>query len=646
VLTRIAEAADPTRQDSPQQFTRSGNRAYFVTRVGPSGRQLWVTDGTPAGTRVVTEVTVPEPAPTPAVGIDNPTDVNGTLYFTTDLEGPGQELWATDGTAAGTRRIKTVNPSPSSNPFGPPGVARLRQLTAVGTKLYFAADDGAHGAELWVSDGTAAGTKLVRDINPGGGSAPTDLTALNGKVYFTADDGTANGRQLWVSDGTAAGTKLAATIAIDAPPGWSSPLPTYYSNATPPRGMVAAGGKLYLTGYDPTHGAQLWVSDGTQAGTTRLTSFGQLPPYMAQQGIGGLTAVGTKVYFLANDNTGRQLWVTDGTRAGTRVVKEFAGPNSPANPLQTGGSPSILAVVGDRLVFAANDPATGRELWVTDGTAAGTKLIRDFNPGPGRGVGGGDPYTPEPTAAAANGRLVLAAFEPTRGAEPWTVPVADFAPTSPPVSPPVSPPTTPVRAALVRAFAVTAAEGAAFTANLATVTLPDGPTYRVTVFWGNGRTSAGTLTRMTPTGSTYLIAAGHAYADPGHYAVMIRVTADFRTVLSIDTTAAVKDSRFYVGRVAQRLTVTSPFSGVVATIRDLNPRGGKASDYAATIDWGNGATGTGTIRQVSPGRFEVVGSTAFTTTGTRTVKVTVKSVATGVTAVADSIFIIDPLRGR
>ena len=382
------------------------------------------------------------------------------------------------------------------------------------------------------------------------------------------------------------------------------------------------------------------MSDGTQVGTTRLTGLGQFPPYMTP-GIGGLTAVGSKLYFSANDETGRQLWLTDGTKAGTKRVTSLGEAKSSENPFPTGGSSAVVAVVGDRVLFAADDAATGRELWVTDGTAAGTKLVRDFHPGAGNGLWGGDSYAPAPTAAVANGRLVLSAFEPTRGAEPWSVPLADFMPASPPPAPAPMPVG---RATLVRAFALTAAEGTLFTANLATVTLPEGPTYRVTVFWGNGRTAIGTLTRLTATGSAYTISASHTHADPGTYAVMIRVTADTRTVLSIDTTATVSDSRFYAGRVAHRLTVTNPFSGVVATIRDTNPKGGKASDYTATIDWGNGVTSAGVVRQVSPGRYEVMGGTTFTTVGTRTIKVTIRSVASGATAMAESIFIVDPLR--
>jgi ELWxxDGT repeat protein len=110
-------------------------------------------------------------------------------------------------------RVKDINPSTGS---------LVSDLTVFGAALYFSADDGVSGPELWKSDGTEAGTVRVKDINtaPGAGSAPNALTVFNGALYFSANDGV-TGRELWKTDGTDAGT----TQVKDLCPGSCSGLP-------------------------------------------------------------------------------------------------------------------------------------------------------------------------------------------------------------------------------------------------------------------------------------------------------------------------------------------------------------------------------------------------------------------------------------
>ncbi|MFC1583520.1 ELWxxDGT repeat protein [Candidatus Neomarinimicrobiota bacterium] len=129
-------------------------------------------------------------------------EINGFVYFAANDGTNGWELWRSDGTKLGTRMVKDINPWGSSNP---------RYLTEAGGTLFFQADDGIQGVELFSSDGTEFGTGMVMDIYPAQSSNPSHLFAMNGMLYFQANDGVAD-IELWRSDGTAKGTKMVREI--------------------------------------------------------------------------------------------------------------------------------------------------------------------------------------------------------------------------------------------------------------------------------------------------------------------------------------------------------------------------------------------------------------------------------------------------
>ena len=119
-------------------------------------------------------------------------------------------------------------------------------LTNVSGTLFFAADDGVHGKQLWESNGIAAGTVMVADISPAGkSSSPAYLTNVNGSLFFSANDGT-HGVELWQSNGTAAGTAL----VMDIRPGFSGSYPQQLTNIN---------GTLFFAAFDGVHGMEPWI---------------------------------------------------------------------------------------------------------------------------------------------------------------------------------------------------------------------------------------------------------------------------------------------------------------------------------------------------------------------------------------------------
>lgn len=258
------------------------------------------------------------------------------------------ELFVSDGTEEGTRELININPEGSSRPS---------QLTVVGDVVFFVADDSFSGRELWRTDGTTSGTRLVRDIRGGPlGSDPTELLAVGDRLIFQADDGF-SGPALWVSDGTEGGTQL----VYDFEPG--------------PRGsslgrMVTDGETVCLVAPGDLYGPQVWQSNGTRSGTLEVTQdFAEGPSEPLH-----LAMAGGLIYFTAsNEPYGRELWVSTGPRGEARLVRDIF-------PGETGSSIPWIYPVGDVVYFAADDGARGAELWRSDGTEEGTRLVADVAP--------------------------------------------------------------------------------------------------------------------------------------------------------------------------------------------------------------------------------------------------------------------------
>ncbi len=380
------------------QFIVAGSIAYFVADDGQAGFELWKTDGTAAGTVLVKDVWPGSTSSSPILG----EVLGGTLYFFAPDGSTGVELWKSDGTAAGTVLVKDIRPGASTGPQG--------NMTLAGSTLYFPAHDGTSGVELWKSDGTAAGTVLVKDTNPGTGhSSPTSLVAVGSTVYFIANDGS-SGRELWKSDGTAAGT----TLVKDVLPGSSSGLDSVT--------LVAAGNTVFFSANVSSEGEELWKSDGTAAGTLLVKDIN---PGSEPSSPTLLTPAGSSLFFFAQDSShGTELWKSDGTADGTLLVKDI-------NPGTGSGLPSsgatFLTAVGGKVLFPAESGNAGIELWKSDGTERGTLMVEDLRPGaPGS----------SPNWAVASGSTFLVSQDDgTAGAELRRLPSWGLDTTPPSITP-------------------------------------------------------------------------------------------------------------------------------------------------------------------------------------------------------------------
>jgi ELWxxDGT repeat protein len=271
---------------------------------------------------------------------------------------------------------------------------------------FFGADDGQHGDEPWVSDGTPQGTVLVGDLEPGGDSDPAYFTPAEHGVVFMTDTRLALNTTpltgaIWATTATGSGRNAGTTtlvakgsdvVSIDAAPLGSVALLTTSDFAYNPQlwrsdgtvaGTVPIKQHLTLPGDLSPIGSialfadgqnPLWRTDGTAAGTRKLHEW-RANAY-GSTFLMDLTVAGPQLFFRVDQATrfGSELWVSDGTRKGTRLVKDVA-------PGRASSRPRSLTADGNRLIFVAKDASHGRQIWRTDGSRQGTRRLTDLPDG-------------------------------------------------------------------------------------------------------------------------------------------------------------------------------------------------------------------------------------------------------------------------
>lgn len=374
---------------SPDEFVNVNGILFFVASDATAGRELWKSDGTAAGTMRVKDI---RPG-TRASRIDNGTAVNGSLFFTATDGVHGHELWKSDGNEAGTTLVKDMTPGPEGSHGETSFSHQMGNFTNIAGTLFYTGYQK-ETYYIWKSDGTSAGTiPLVECFGPGIYQPIPNFTLFKDRIYyFNATDNSIDGEFLSMN---LHGTDHQFVMGFSQEDSYN----TYYPD------LAVANDHIYISGRpDPFFGFKIVKTDGTPAGTLWLHDISTVTEgsYPSEP-----VHFNGRVYFKANDSFYQQhnLWVTDGTPAGTNMVfgydqeigemeladnKLFASGESTFDIYKTDLSTGISEnVISDHnkgpAYFLTNVNGTlfftnaEGELWKTDGTVSGTKLLEDFH---------------------------------------------------------------------------------------------------------------------------------------------------------------------------------------------------------------------------------------------------------------------------
>jgi ELWxxDGT repeat protein len=324
------------------------NLAIFTSAIDQT---LWVTNGTPAGTFQLSGT----------IKATNGVVLNGKYIFSGSTATEGSEIFISDGTIAGTKLMKDiVSGATGSDPDG--------SMAILNGYVYFTATTAATGRELWRTDGTGANTTLVKDIvsGPTGSNEAGKyyLTSMGNYLYFDVNT-SAGGNELWQSDGTGANTILLKDII----PGAVSSNPrafSYFNN------MMF----FTTTSADGLH-AEVWRTNGTPGGTI-LIKNGIIPGFLGAPAYNTFFHIfNNRAYFLINDGThAGGIWSTDGIDATTSHTSFVQDVN--ADAMFTGAFFIDAVNLPAKFIFPVTDVTSRFELWESDGTTAGTKLLKSF----------------------------------------------------------------------------------------------------------------------------------------------------------------------------------------------------------------------------------------------------------------------------
>jgi len=452
--TKVVTNINSNGASKPSSFILFKDKIYFVAFSQETGYEVYYTDGTEEGTKILKDISQDDIFKDgvysgPLMVYDE------HLYFMAKGENNYFQLYKSDGTSEGTFEFKTINPEGNA--------AYFLDGVILDDGLYFKANDGDHGVELWKTDGTEGGTKIVKDIWEGsesGLSAPTlgknDLVNFDGRIFMVADDNE-HGKELWQSDGTEEGTQMFRDLSPGSEGTWhqyffktnnqlffsasiayssdwylykigvNDAEPHKIDNAVVPNtsainfGVVSYGDRTYFPSETEKYGVELfelannsnesklfldlnsgyggmpigfsnmngnlyffganhlYVTNGSQNNLREIKSV-QETHYQGQAGKIEFERLQDELFFVGySEDYGIELWKTDGTDAGTSVVKDI-NPGRDASMYDNYTGDNFIATA-NKMYFPADDGVHGMELWITSGTEESTFMVKDIVPG-------------------------------------------------------------------------------------------------------------------------------------------------------------------------------------------------------------------------------------------------------------------------
>ncbi|MFD0963557.1 T9SS type A sorting domain-containing protein [Pseudofulvibacter geojedonensis] len=274
-------------------------------------------------------------------------EFNNKIFLSAATDNHGRELWSSDGTATNTNLVIDIEPGESNG-------LELFHSTILNNELFFAAKDDPNdlygGGEIWKTDGTETGSVLVTNYS----GRLFGLTTVNNLIYFTIKTNNTT-LQIWKTDGSQLGTVLVK----DNIAAW---------NHVSFQGSI--NGKFIFTiNISSTNKANLWRSDGTEAGTYELT--GEIDG----NGSGGTGSTSELSHYIVfNENlyfiSRYSLHKTDGTIVNTNQVANVW--NAQTNIVNFG---DIIEINGKMYFSFYSKDQKKLSIYESDGTTGGTSEI-------------------------------------------------------------------------------------------------------------------------------------------------------------------------------------------------------------------------------------------------------------------------------